>query len=302
MSPSRLADVRVVDADIWRVPPTAERSKHDRGRVLVVGGSRETPGAVLLAAEAALRVGVGLVQIATAESAASGLALALPEARVVPLPEVGASGAVVDGGRIADLAAGVDAVLVGSGTFDRPATRSLLAAALDGLGDDGVVVVDAAALDVVAEEPELLDGVASRAVLMPNLGEAARLLDDTVDRVRADTPAAVDVLVQRFRAAVAVRGEESWIGAPGRPLSCHRGGQPLLGVAGSGDVLAGVLVGLAARGCAPLAAAECAVLAHARAGECLAATGPGVGRLARELVEQLPAVVEGLDRKRASRS
>src|SRR4051812_34796344 len=123
MPPSRLVDIRAVDDSIWCVPPAAAGSKHERGRVLVVGGSRETPGAVLLAAEAALRVGVGVVQVASAESAASALALTLPEARVVPLPEIGVTGAVVDDGRLTDLAAGADAVLVGSGTFDRQATR-----------------------------------------------------------------------------------------------------------------------------------------------------------------------------------
>ena len=112
----------------------------------------------------------------------------------------------------------------------------------------------------------------------------------------------VDELVERFGTAVAVRGEDTWISAPGAPMSRHGEGHPLLGVAGSGDVLAGVLVGLAARGCAPLAAAECAVLAHARVGERLAVGGPAVGRLARELVEQLPAVVETLDHESAPRS
>src|SRR5690348_634690 len=210
MSPSRLADVCVVDADVWRVPDPSGSSKHDRGRVLVVGGSRETPGAVLLAAQAVMRVGVGVVQVACGASAAPALAVALPEARVVPLAEVGAAGAAVDDGRIAELAAGVDAVLVGSGTFDRDATRSLLVPALEALDDERVVVVDAAALDVLADAPDLLSGAASRTVMMPNPTEAARLLGRPVDAVEAEPAAAVEELVARFGAVVAVRGEVTW--------------------------------------------------------------------------------------------
>src|SRR4051812_32660920 len=176
------------DRDVsLRLPDLASSgTKHERGRALIVGGSRETPGAVLLAAHAALRAGAGLVQIATASSAATAIAVAMPEVRVVALQEIEATGAVVDAGRVRDLAGGVDAVLVGSGTFDPKATRSLVVGGVTGLGPGAVLVVDAAALDVIGPEPDLVADVVERVVLMPNPNEAARLGDRSTDAVTAD--------------------------------------------------------------------------------------------------------------------
>jgi hydroxyethylthiazole kinase-like uncharacterized protein yjeF len=296
MSRSPLADTRAVDARALQeldVPVPEEGSKHDRGRALIVGGSRETPGAMLLAANAAMRAGAGVVQVATAASAASSLGIAIPEARIIPLHEVGVSGAVTDdGNRVAGLAGHVDAVIVGPGTLDIAPTRSLLYAAVAGLGAETILIIDAAALDVVADDPLLLGPVAERVVLMPN--EAARLTDRDPDDVIDDPAAVLDELVERFGTVVAVRGTQTWVSAPKEATYCNTGGHRLLGVAGSGDVLGGVLLGFAARGYTPLAATISAVYAHARAGERLAAAGPAIGRFARELLDELPAVVEAM--------
>jgi ADP-dependent NAD(P)H-hydrate dehydratase len=297
MSRSPLADVREIDADALRSSAAASLddsgSKHERGRVLIVGGSRETPGAMLLAASAAMRAGAGVVQIATAQSAATALGVALPETRVIGLPEVEPSGSVQDAdGRVAELAARVDAVLVGSGALDRWSARTLLTGAIAGLAPTATLIVDAAALDAVGDVPEMLCGIRERVVLMPNVNEAARLTGWSTDKVSAEPRAAVESLVDRFGAVVAVRGVETWISGPGQPLYCNHAGHNLLGVAGSGDVLAGVLVGFAARGFKPLPAALCAVHAHAVAGERLAASGPSVGRFARELLDELGGCVE----------
>jgi hydroxyethylthiazole kinase-like uncharacterized protein yjeF len=248
---------------------------------------------MLLAANAAMRAGAGVVQVATAASAASAVGIAVPEARIIPLHEVGVSGAVTDdGNRVAELAGRVDAVIVGPGTLEIAPTRSLLYAAVAGLGPETILIIDAAALDVVADDPGLLGPVAERVVLMPNPGEAARLTDRQPEDVQSDPAAVLEELVDRFGAVVAVRGVETWVSAPKEATYCNTGGHRLLGVAGSGDVLGGVLLGFAARGFTPLAATVSAVYAHAHAGERLAAAGPAIGRFARELLDELPAVIE----------
>jgi hydroxyethylthiazole kinase-like uncharacterized protein yjeF len=301
MSPSHHADVVPVTSGTLRsldLRRSADASsKHERGRVLIAGGSRETPGAMVLAATAALRAGAGVVQVATAGTTAAALAVALPETRVVPLPESGESGAVHDGdGRVRDLVGHADAVLVGSGAFALDETRDVVRAAIDALADDAMLVLDAAALDVVREEPGLLDGVAERVVLMPNATEAARMIDVDVAEVTRDTRRVLERAVKTFGTVVAVRTPETWVAGPGTPHYCNRAGHPLLGVSGSGDVLAGVLVGLASQGCAALVAALSAVHVHARAGARLARRGPATGRLARELLDELPALLETLAR------
>jgi ADP-dependent NAD(P)H-hydrate dehydratase len=183
-------------------------------------------------------------------------------------------------------------VLVGSGTFDAATTRCLLAAAVAGLDRDATLIVDAAALDVVAGEPELIRSLADRVILMPNVNEAARMCGRTPEAVAADSRTALEALIAEFGAVVALRGSDSWVSEPNARRYCNTAGHELLGVAGSGDVLAGVLVGLAARGFAPLAAALCSVYVHARAGEQLAAAGPAVGRPARELLAEVSGLVE----------
>src|SRR4051794_32920969 len=109
-------------------PPDGEATKDDRGAVLVVGGARSTPGAVLLAGLAALRVGAGKLTVATCEDYAGALGVSMPEAGVVGLPTTGDGG--LDpraAGKVAELAAGADAVLFGPGMADPEKTCRLVA-------------------------------------------------------------------------------------------------------------------------------------------------------------------------------
>src|SRR5687768_4715872 len=131
--------------------------KHVRGQVLVVGGSRETPGGVLLAGVASLRVGAGRLQIATAASVGAALAIAVPEARVIGLTET-SGGAVCgsDAVTLATEALRADALLVGTGTLDADETGRLLCALLPLVGPTTTVIVDAGALGILAQEPALL--------------------------------------------------------------------------------------------------------------------------------------------------
>jgi hydroxyethylthiazole kinase-like uncharacterized protein yjeF len=285
------------DPDVSVPPPPAGGSKHDRGRALLVGGSAETPGAIVLAATAAFRVGAGVVQVATARAVAPALGIALPEPRVVGLPE--ADGAVRADDRLGELASRTDAVLVGPGTLDAEATGDLVRAVTTGLSPDAILIVDASALDAVAEDPGLLPDDRRRVLLMPNPGEAARMCRCDVDDVEADPTGVLAELCSQFGAVVAVRGAETWIGTDDGARHHHPGGPSLLGVSGSGDVLAGIALGLSARGATPWDAAVAAVHVHAGAAEQLARRGPEVGHLARELLDELPGALETLTPRRS---
>lgn len=270
--------------------------KRARGQVLVVGGSRETPGGVLLAGIAALRVGAGRLQLATAASVARALAIAVPEARVIGLVENGAG--TVCGSASSALvseAAGADAVLIGTGALDPDETGELLCELLRFVGDTTTVIIDAAGLGILAQEPALLQQVSGRTVVMPNPREMALLLGCTVDAIDDDPVAALDEAVTSLGVVVTLRSVETWTSAPGEPRFRDRSGHAALGTAGSGDVLAGALTGLAARGADPLRATLWAVHCHGLAGEAAAGRGPGVGLLARELLAELPYVLRSLE-------
>ncbi|WP_345710443.1 ADP/ATP-dependent (S)-NAD(P)H-hydrate dehydratase, partial [Kineococcus glutinatus] len=188
----------------WPLPaPGGTAGKEDRGRALVVGGSTRTPGAVLLAAEAAVRCGAGKLQVATTASTAVPLAVALPEAMVLPLPE--APGGAVDAGgdlaELAELVSGADAVLVGPGLVDVDRSRALVVALLPAV--TGALVLDALGLAVLTADPAALGERAARTVLTPNPTELALTLGAEPAEVSADLAGAARELARRTGATVA---------------------------------------------------------------------------------------------------
>lgn len=276
----------------WSLPALGA-SKKSRGQVVVVGGAARTPGGVVLSGLAALRVGAGHVQLALASSAAPAVAATFPEVGVLGLEETG-SGAV-DGAAAAeacaDMVEGADAVLVGPGLDDPGEALELLTALLPQVGQETLLVLDAFALGVLPSLPEGLATHGGRTVLTPNADELARLLE------REASPDAVPDLddvreaADRYRCCVTAHG--AVVDAGGHtwrvPLG-HAG----LATAGSGDVLAGTVVGLLSRGADPAQAACWGTYLHAMAGERLASAVGEVGFLARELVDQLPALLSEL--------
>lgn len=270
--------------------PTPGGGKEGRGRVLVVGGSRSTPGGVLLAAEAALRAGAGKLQIATVESVAPRLALRIPESMTVGLPETDAgelSAAGVDALR--DLASGCDTVVIGPGVGDTAVADDLLAQVIPDL--QATLVLDALGLAYVTRNPDGLAHLDGRAVLSPNPMELATTLDLPQEEVEDDIPGHVTELARRAGAVVVSGPETSWIATPDGRLWRDESGAHALGVSGSGDVKAGVIAGLLARGADPAQAAAWATYSHGRAGERLAAEVGVDGFLARELLAEVPRVL-----------
>jgi len=271
----------------------SDDDKESRGRVLVVGGSTLVPGAVLLAGEGALRAGAGKLQLATARAAAVGLSLVLPEALVVPLMQSRA-GEIAGARAAAPLrryASEVDALLIGPGMGTMPSVGALLAAIVPLVGDDATLVLDGAGVVALAEHPGLLSPLGGRVVLTPHAGEMASLLDVSKEDVEADPALTALHAAERFGAVVTLKGSESWIADPDGALLYYDGGSVGLGTSGSGDTLAGIITGLAARGAAPMIAAAWGVWAHGSAGRILARRMATVGFLARELLAEVPALV-----------
>ena len=273
----------------WALPP-AEGGKDGRGRILVVGGSRTTPGAVLLAAEAALRAGAGKLQIATGASVAPGLALRVPESMTVGLPEDDDGELAADGANtIVELAQECEAVLLGPGIGDKHSAAELLSRVIPHL--DTTVVLDALGLSFVTGHPTGLTHLGGRAVVSPNPRELARTLGVSEDAVTSDPPGHALTLAETAGAVVVTGTSTSWIATPDGRLWRDESGASGLGVSGSGDTKAGLLAGLLARGADPAQAAVWASLSHGRAGERLAASVGPTGYLARELLPEIPVVL-----------
>ena len=289
----------VVDAALLQSFPLpdhgTESSKDDRGGALVIGGSRETPGGVLLAGLAALRAGAGRVQLATAESVTTALAIAFPEARVMSLVETDEGEVTAERSeRVVTAASESDAILIGTGAVESKGMGDLLRVVLAAISPTTRVVIDAAGIEVLASVPDLLEGLDGQVVIMPNPGEMAGLIGVDEETVRADPARALEKAAAAHRAVIALRTPETLIAAPDGSRYVDRSGHAALGTAGSGDVLAGTLVGLLARGASPLTATLWAVHVHGVAGFLLGTTRTGLGLMARELVDELPAVFRSI--------
>ena len=284
----------LTSAALRRLPlPRAGGDKEARGRVLVVGGSREIPGAALLAATAALRAGAGKLAVATAASVAVPLAMALPEARVVGLDETPAGGLAAHGvERLADLADDLAAVVVGPGMQDEQETVAFTRTLLELLDDETVVVLDAYAMSVVRGEDAIK--LAPNRILTPHAGEMAHLTGRGKEALEGDRLGAALRAAGDWNACVAFKGAETAVALPDGTLWLHRGGNAGLGTSGSGDTLAGLIGGLAARGTPALYAALWGIRLHALAGDALAAKRGELGYLAREIPDEVPRAMQTL--------
>ncbi|ASN02334.1 NAD(P)H-hydrate dehydratase [Xanthomonas citri pv. malvacearum] len=284
--------VRMLTAAALRAMPLPAPGgdKEQRGRVLIVGGSMRVPGAVLLAGEAALRTGAGKLQIATAASVAPGMALAVPEALVLGLAQNG-QGEIARGHRALDGAmAACDAAVIGPGMASSATTTAMVRRAAE-------QAVCTLVLDAGALSRGLRAAIGRPFVLTPHAGEMATLAGDDKAAVEAAPGAYALKFAQKLRSVVIVKGPDSFIAGPDGVVWMHRGGASGLGTSGSGDVLAGLIAGFAARGCDALTAALWGVFVHAAAGRQLARRIGPVGFLARELGLEVPGILDRLSRR-----
>ena len=273
----------------WGPPePDHGGDKHSRGTVAVVGGTTSTPGAVLLAGLGALRAGTGRLQVLTVDTTSVAVAVALPEAMVRGLPADAQGSLSPDAAdQLVEALAGADTVVLGPGLSSKDGARELLHRVLPALEPEVTVVLDAVALTALAGAPELLAPVQNRVVLTPNSGELAALLEG---QELPEQEAATRV-ADRYGAVVSARG---WVVAPDGRCWREEAGGIGLGTSGSGDVLAGLVGGMLARGSEPAQAAVWGQHLHAAAGDRLTSRLGRLGFLARELLDEVPAVLTTL--------
>jgi ADP-dependent NAD(P)H-hydrate dehydratase len=262
--------------------PPVGGNKHNRGTAVIVAGSPGCPGGAILSAVAALRAGAGRVQVLTVPTVATAVAVAVPETYVcawdghAPVPR-----------EAHDLLADADAVLIGPGMNDDAAEIACRAAASVAPGT--LIVLDARALP--ASAALVRDG--HRLALIPNEGEAAELVGATGDPTSTDPDELASTLTERLKSTVAVRGERTILATP--VAQWHSTGDPGLGTAGSGDVMAGLTSGFAARGLEDHVALGWAVATHCAAGQILSRGRSNPGYLARELLDAIPDAVNELE-------
>jgi ADP-dependent NAD(P)H-hydrate dehydratase / NAD(P)H-hydrate epimerase len=278
------------------LPPRPERAhKGDFGRVLVVAGSIEYPGAALLTGLGAMRAGAGLVRVAAAESVVARLSSAIPELTWLALDEE-APGLIAPGGwrRATTDGPAHDAVVVGPGLGHQPATHRRTRQLIASL--QVPTVVDADGLNALAESSRWWQGLRGPLVLTPHPGEFGRLTRETVPDADDDdgrAAAAADAAAT-WGHVVVLKGARTVIAEPGGEVLRSDVASPALATAGSGDVLAGAIAAFLASGATPAVAAACGVAVHGAAGLLAAERIGSAGTMARDLAGFLPVAITQL--------
>lgn len=265
-------------------PRAPDSHKGTYGRVLAVCGCAAYRGAAALSVLGALRAGAGIVTLAAPETVIASVAARILEATFLPLPE----DAVIASSLLADAARKATVCLGGCGREpDADAARAMRLLLRE---SPGTVVLDAGGLCSLTAEPDTLRAAAGRLILTPHPGEAARLTGRPVGHVLQAPAAVASGMAKELGAVVVLKGHRTLVATPAGQLYENRTGNAGLARGGSGDVLAGIVAGLAAQGLSPVQAAVCGVYLHGLAADRCAARLSMQGMLPEDILADLCAV------------
>lgn len=260
------------------------------GKILIVAGSRGMTGAATLAAMSAMKVGAGLVTLATPESLNPIYEVKLTEVMTAPLDEVkvGIIGGDKASEKILDLAETVDAILIGPGLGRERETQSLVKKIVAEL--DKPLILDADGIYPFNGHADELKSCKQIPILTPHLGELSALLDIPVEKLRPALVQEVRRAAQEFRAIIVAKCETTVVGYPNGEIFISPLGNSAMATGGVGDVLAGTIAGLMKQTpFAPLTG----VWLHGTAGN-LAAADKSEGLIASDVMNRLPDAIKKL--------
>lgn len=221
---------------------------------------------------------------------AEGVALSIPEARVIPLSATRAGEIAASAFLELKAELDVDALVIGPGMLDEQSAHALTRRLIEA-GGPGGFVVDAGALTELWKSRKTVRSANRALVVTPHAGEMAALLGRDKDAVTADPIGCAEEAATSLGAVVVLKGATTHIVGPDGARWVYTGGSVGLGTSGSGDVLAGVIGGLLARGAKPAAAAAWGVYLHGEAGLALSRSIGALGFLAREILPEIPRVL-----------
>lgn len=281
---------RLTDEIVRELLPLRKANAHkgDAGRVVICAGSPGYTGAAALASDAAVKAGAGLVSLYTPLSSRDVLAIKLTEVMVHGLLE--RMPGILGGGAASDVASSADAadvLAIGPGLGTSESTQEAVRTILQKITTP--VVIDADALTALAGHTEILAAMQAQKVLTPHPGEMARLTGLEIGEIEADRINVAKKYAEEWQAIVVLKGAPTVIGCPNGTVYVNSTGNSSLATGGSGDVLTGIIAGLAAQEISLQEAAICGVYLHGMAAEL---TGIDIGLAAGELAALLPQARE----------
>ena len=273
----------------------ADSHKGSYGKVMCLAGSARFRGAAALAAEGALRAGAGLVTLASVEPVIAAVAARCPECVFLPCRQSAGGGVSAQSGRdVLEKVRGMDVLLFGPGLGDTPDTAALL----EQLGPSAgcALVLDADGLNAAARLDSLPRSPGLPLILTPHPGEMARLCGLTIAEVNAGREGIAAGYARAEDCVVVLKGHRTIVAGPQGEVFVNPTGNPGLARGGSGDILAGMIAGLAAQGLPPLDAAVCGVWLHGAAADQCAKRLGQYGMLPHDLFADLGALFAAAER------
>jgi NAD(P)H-hydrate epimerase len=282
------ADVGLIEAGVLESIPRRgpASTKFSEGAVLVVGGSRGLTGAPSLTAESAARAGAGYVTACVPESTSLVFELRLVEVMTRPVPDSHGALGARSVAPVLEAAGRADAMVLGPGLGRDEDSLEFARAVAEGVAVP--LVLDADGLNAHAGQLADLAARSAPTVLTPHAGELGRLLEMGSDEVENARMATARAAAAASRAVVVLKGDDTLVAEPEGCVGVSPGGAPALATAGTGDVLAGVIGAMLAKGMEPFEAACAAVFLHRSAGRRAAAHRGPDGVIARDVIDALP--------------
>jgi NAD(P)H-hydrate epimerase len=274
-----------------------DANKGTFGRVLVAAGSVNYIGAAYLACQGAMRVGAGLVTLATPSGLQPILASKLTEVTYAPLPEEEFGILQIGAAKVLqEWLPGYDVLLIGCGLGQTPTATEFVRDSLFSLpkATAPALVIDADALNTLAKTPQWWESVPDKAVLTPHPGEMGRLASTAAEEVQSDRLGFAQRTAAQWQKIVVLKGAHTVIAAPDGSSRLSLEANPGLASAGTGDVLAGAIAGLLAQGLSAFDAAALGVYLHGAAGEMVKRELGDTGMVASDLLPALPKVINKL--------
>lgn len=266
-------------------------NKGDYGRVLIISGSTGMTGSGCLCANAALRSGAGLVYLGVPASLAPIYSAALLEPIVLPLDDNG-KGVFSNAGaeEIIEKLEKISAVAVGPGISTGEGAAKTVYSIIE--NTKVPLILDADALNIISNDINILLKLKTQAVITPHPGEMARLTGLKISEIQANRCKVAEDFAREWGIIVVLKGARTVIAIPdGRVYICIDG-NPGMSTAGTGDVLTGIIAGLAAQGIALESAAIAGVYLHAKAGDLTAMHKGMAGMVAGDILEKIPYMLK----------
>ncbi len=284
------------DGDVAALFPARRDDAHkgDFGKALLLAGSYEMPGAALLASGACVECGAGLVKLAFPECAYAAVTADVPEKILLPLcaNRFGRVSAQNEK-KLLDALSSSTACLVGCGLGVDYDTKAIVKSLLQHA--EIPLILDADGINAVTGSIDMIREASAPVILTPHPGEAARLLGISTAEVQSDRLSACAALCERTGATVVLKGAGTVISDDGKQFSVNMTGNSGMATAGSGDVLAGMILGFLCLGMPPLEAAVAAAHIHGLAGDLVARSTSKCAVTPSKMLKALPKLLSGFE-------